>query len=99
MNGMFFAGWAVLLEFEAVGIVSLVLEAVVIAVFAFRTLERNFESRGFNGHCEKTPYKKITPLFGAYKKYSKKGRACQPIFAVNLGNFIKRLNVISSGTK
>ena len=62
MDGMFFAGGAVLLDFETVRVVSLILEAVIIAVFAFRTLEGNFESRGFNGHCEKTPYKKITPL-------------------------------------
>ena len=65
MDGMFFASGAILLELEAIGIVSLILEAVVIAVFAFRALEGDFETRGFNSHGEKTPYKKITPLFGA----------------------------------
>ena len=72
MDGMFFAGGAVLLEFETVGIVSLILEAVVIAVFAFRTLERNFEPCGFNCHGEKTPYKKITPLLVRKESISKK---------------------------
>ena len=62
MDGMFFASGAILLEFETIGIVSLILEAVIVAVFAFRTLECDFEPRGFNSHCEKTPYKKITPL-------------------------------------
>ena len=65
MDGMFFAGRTVLLEFETIGIVSLVLEAVVVAILALGALKRDLESRGFNSHGEKTPYKKITPLFGA----------------------------------
>ena len=65
MDGVLSASRAILFDFETIGIIPLVLKAVVIAVFAFRALERNFEPRGFYSHCEKTPYKKITPLFGA----------------------------------
>ena len=56
------ASGAVLLQLKTIGIVALILEAVVIAVFALRTLESDLHSRGFRSHGLKTPYKKITPL-------------------------------------
>lgn len=64
MNGVLFADRAILFQFQTVGIVALILETVVIAVLALGTLERNFSSRRFGSHFKKTPYKKITPLFG-----------------------------------
>ena len=62
MNGMFLADGAILLELETIGIVALVLEAIIISVFALRALERDLHPRRFDSHCVKTPYKKITPL-------------------------------------
>ena len=61
MHRVFFADGAVLFEFETVGVVALVFEAIVVAVFALGAFKRDLHSRGFDSHCEKTPYKKITP--------------------------------------
>ena len=68
MYRVLLAGGAVLLQLKTIGIVALILEAVVIAVFALRALERYFHSRGFGSHRKKTPYKKITPL--SVREYS-----------------------------
>ncbi len=65
MHGVLFADGTVLFQFETIGIVPFVFKAVVIAIFTFRALERNFQSRGFRSHLSKTPYKKIAPLIGA----------------------------------
>lgn len=59
--GVFLADRAILVKFKTIGIVALVLKAVVVSVFAFRTLKRNLHSRRFRSHAV-TPYKKITPL-------------------------------------
>ena len=69
MNGMFLADGAILLELETIGIVALVLEAIIISVFALRALERDLHPRRFDSHCVKTPYKKITPLRCLLKVY------------------------------
>ena len=61
MDGVLFAGRAILLEFKTIGIVALILEAVVIPVFALGALKGDLQSRGFDCHG-KTPYKKITPV-------------------------------------
>ena len=61
MDRVLLADRAIFFEFETVGIVTLVFEAIVIAVFALGALKRDLHSRGFDSHCVKTPYKKITP--------------------------------------
>ena len=55
------ASGAVLLQLKTIGIVALILEAVVIAVFALRALERYFHSRGFGSHRENSIQKNYTP--------------------------------------
>ena len=65
MLGVLFAERTVFFKFETIGIVTLVFETVVVAVFALGALESNFHSRRFRSHWLKTPYKKIAPLFGA----------------------------------
>ena len=55
------ASGAVLLQLKTIGIVALILEAVVIAVFALRALERYFHSRGFGCHRENSIQKNYTP--------------------------------------
>ena len=59
---MLFADGAVFFEFETVGIVALVFEAIVVAVFAHGAFERDLHSRGFNSHlCENSIQKNYTP--------------------------------------
>ena len=65
MHRVLSARGAVFFQLETVGIVAFIFEAVVVAVLAFRTLERDLHSRRFGSHSSKTPYKKITPLHGA----------------------------------
>lgn len=60
---MLLAERTVLVDRQSVGIVLLIFKRIVISVLAFRTLERDLRSCGFSSHIEKTPYKKITPLF------------------------------------
>ena len=65
MHRVLLAGGAVLLQLETVGIVALVFEAVIIAVFAFRALERDLHPCGLGSHCiENSIQKNYTP-FGA----------------------------------
>ena len=52
MDGVLFADGAVLLELQTIGIVALILEAVVVPVFAFRAFERDLHSRGFGSHAK-----------------------------------------------
>lgn len=51
MNGVLLAGRTILLEFETIGIVPLILEAIVVSVLALGALKRHLESRGFDSHC------------------------------------------------
>ena len=73
MLGVFLAERAVFVQSQSVGIVLLILNTVVISVFAFRAFKRDFGSCRFGCHIE-TPYKKITPSLKvrsyilAYKK-------------------------------
>ena len=60
MLGVFLAERAVFVQSQSVGIVLLILNTVVISVFAFRAFKRDFGSCRFGRHIE-TPYKKITP--------------------------------------
>ena len=65
MNGVLLAGGTVLFELQTVGIVALILEAVVISVFALRAFECNLHSCRFNSHrYENSIQKNYTP-FGA----------------------------------
>ena len=48
-------------NYDSVGIVLLVLNAVIVSMLAFGTFKSNFGSCRFDCH-NKTPYKKITPL-------------------------------------
>ena len=50
MRGVLFAERTVLFHFKTIGIVALVFETVVIAVFALGALERDLQSRRFNSH-------------------------------------------------
>ena len=62
MLGMLFAERAVLGHRKPVGVVTLVLVAVVVAVLALRTFKSYLGSYVcFLSHFGKTPYKKITP--------------------------------------
>lgn len=65
MRGVLFADRAVFFQLETVGVVTLVLEAVVIPVLALGTLERNFHSGGFRCHSLKLHTKKLHPFSGA----------------------------------
>ena len=56
---------AVFGHYQSVGIVLLVLNAVIVSMFAFGTFKSNFGSCRFGCH-NKTPYKKITPLSSAW---------------------------------
>ena len=61
VDRVLFARGAVFFQLDAVGIVALILEAVVIAVFALRALERYLHSRGFGCHRENSIQKNYTP--------------------------------------
>ena len=61
MLGMLFAERTVFGYGKPVGVVTLVLEAVVIPVLALGTLERNFHSGGFRCHSLKLHTKKLHP--------------------------------------
>ena len=61
MHRVLFASGAIFFQLKTVGIVALVLEAVVIAVFALGALERYFHSRGFGSHRENSIQKNYTP--------------------------------------
>ena len=52
MDGVLLADGAILLELQTIGIVALILEAVVVPVFAFRAFERDLHSRGFGSHAK-----------------------------------------------
>jgi hypothetical protein len=66
MLGVFLAERAIFLQRHSVRVILLVLNAVIVSMLAFRTLKCNFGSCRFGCHNTKTPYKKITPLLGAY---------------------------------
>lgn len=66
MLGVFLAERAVFVQSQSVGIVLLILNTVVISVFAFRAFKRDFGSCRFGCHIE-TPYKKITPYLKVRK--------------------------------
>jgi hypothetical protein len=76
MFRVLFAERAVLGHYKSVGIVLFVFNAVIVSMLAFGTFESNFGSCRFDCH-NKTPYKKITPLFGAYNKFTILKKACQ----------------------
>ena len=76
MFRMLFAERAVLGNHKSVGIVLLVFDAVIVSMLAFGTFKSNFGSCRFDCH-NKTPYKKITPLSGAYIKFTILKKPCQ----------------------
>ena len=59
---MLFAERAVLIQSQSVGIVLLVLDTVVISVFAFRAFKRDFGSCRFGCHIENSMQKNYTPF-------------------------------------
>ena len=63
-------------DHQTIRIVLLVLNAVIVSMLAFGTFKSNFGSCRFDCH-NKTPYKKITPLGGAYIKFTILAKACQ----------------------
>ena len=73
---MLFAERAVFGQNESIRVVLLVLNAVIVSMLAFGTFKSNFGSCRFDCH-NKTPYKKITPLRGAYIEFTILKRPCQ----------------------
>ena len=66
MFGVLFAERTILGKNESVGIVLLVLNRIIVSVFAFRTFKRNFGSCRFGCHNQNS-IQKITPLGGRVK--------------------------------
>lgn len=72
----------ILLENQSVGIVLLVLERVVVSVFALRAFKRDLGSRCFSCHNRKLRTKKLHPFSGAYKYFTTAFFYCQSIFSL-----------------
>ena len=62
MVGVLFAERTILAEYESVGIVSLVLDRIVVSMLAFGAFKCYFGSRRFNCHIENSIQKNYTLL-------------------------------------
>ena len=82
MHGVLFADRAIFAEFETIGIVTFILVAIVISVFALGAFKRNLLSRRFGSHWLKLHTKKLHPL-GAYENSNTIGQVCQLFLHAN----------------
>ena len=77
MNGMFFAEFAILADFDSFSVVLFVFERIVVSLFAFRTCQSNFRSCAFCCHSAPSEHEKINTPFEMLIYFTIYGKNCQ----------------------